>query len=168
MVRHIFAILHYSNPYQSILLSLLLCDIERGTDDKERGTRHHEPLEFPALCPADAPLMLPSMAHAPEVLDDVAPVLALCPSVVPLEFSLFLNTDHSVRSWLISALPLALAPFFAQALAVPVSPVLAPVVPSVTEAAPVVKKTRKPKSTKEKAQDETPRKRSPKTAAAAQ
>ncbi len=54
----------------------------------------HEPLpEFPALCPAAVPLALPSMLlpmapPAPEVLDDVAPALALCPSVVPLELSL--------------------------------------------------------------------------------
>jgi hypothetical protein len=139
----------------------------------------HEPLShFLALPPSPVALALPSMAHAPfpspvvqwvsvpEALNDMAPVLALCPTVVPLPLTQFLNPNDSIQHWLTSALPLVLAPFFAQALAVPVSPVLAPVVPSVTEAAPVVKKTRKPKSTKEKAQDETPRKRSPKTATA--
>jgi hypothetical protein len=42
-----------------------------------------------------------------------------------------------------------------------------PVVPLVTEAAPVVKKTRKLKVTGETAQDKTPRERSPKTTPAA-
>jgi hypothetical protein len=106
----------------------------------------HEPLlEFPALCPAAVPLalpsILPSMAHAPifpspvvqwvsmpEALDDKTPVLTLCPSVVPMPFSSFLAHNDSIHNWLTSALPLVLAPFFAEAEAVPVSPVVAPVV----------------------------------------
>jgi hypothetical protein len=61
----------------------------------------HEPLpEFSALCPAAVTLALPSTAPAPvfpspvvqwvsmpEALDDKTPVLALCPSVVPMPFS---------------------------------------------------------------------------------
>jgi hypothetical protein len=104
---------------------------------------------------------------ASEALNDTAPALTLCPSVVPMAFSQFLNPDHSIRSWLTSALPLVLAPWVTEALAVPVSPVLAPVLAEVTEAAPVVKKTRKSKATEGTAQDKTPRKRSPKTTTAA-
>jgi hypothetical protein len=118
----------------------------------------HAPLpELPAFPPAGVALALPSMATAPvfpcpvvqwvsvpEALNDMAPALTLCPSVVPMDLTQFLNPDHSVRSWLISALPLALAPFFAQP--VPVSPVVPPVVPSVTEAAPVMKKLASPRS----------------------
>jgi hypothetical protein len=135
--------------------------------------------EFPALCPAAVTLALPSMTPAPvfpspvvqwlptpEVLDDAAPVLALCPAVVPMAFSQFLAHDHSVRSWLDSALPLMLAPWVIEPEAVPVSLAVLPVVPSVTKAAPVVKRTRKPKNTEETAQDKKPRKRSPKTATA--
>ena len=99
----------------------------------------------------------------PEALDDAAPVLALCPAALPLDFSPFIQPDNSVRCWLISALPLVLAPWVTEALTVPVSSAVVPVVPSVTEAASVVKKTRKPKNTEETAQDKTPRKRSPKT-----
>ena len=138
----------------------------------------HEPLpDFPALCPAAATLALPSIAPAPvfpspvvqwvsvpEALDDAAPMLTLCPSVVPMDLTQFLNPDHSVRSWLTIALPLALAPWVTEALTVPISPAVAPV---VTEAAPVVKKARKPKNTEETAQDKTPRRRSPKTTTAA-
>jgi hypothetical protein len=102
----------------------------------------------------------------PEALDDVAPVLALCPTVVPMAFSSFVS-DHSVQRWLTLALPLVLAPWVAEAEAVPVSPAVAPVVAEVSEAAPMVKKARKPKSTEKTAQDKTPRKRSPKTTAAA-
>ncbi len=128
----------------------------------------HAPLpEFPALSPAAVPLALPSMvlpmAPTPEALDDVAPVLALCPAVLPMAFSQFLQPDHSVRSWLTSALPLAIAPWVTEAQAVPV---VAPVVQSVTEAAPVVKKSRKPKTTEETTQDKTPRKRSSRTTTA--
>jgi hypothetical protein len=85
----------------------------------------HEPLpELPALPPATVPVALPSIlpspafpspvvpwVSAPEALDDVAPVLALCPSVVPMDLTQFLNPDHSIRSWLTIALPLALAPW---------------------------------------------------------
>ena len=43
----------------------------------------HEPLpEFPVLCPAAVTLALTSMT--PKALDDAAPVLALCPSVLPM------------------------------------------------------------------------------------
>jgi hypothetical protein len=139
----------------------------------------HAPLpEFLALAPAAVPLALPLMAPAPvfpspvvqwfsvpEALNDMAPALTLCPSVVPMVFSSFVP-DDLVQRWLTSALPLVLAPWVTEALAVPVSPVLAPVLAEVTEAAPVVKKTRKPKNTEETAQDKTPRKRSPKKAAA--
>ena len=77
----------------------------------------HEPLpEFPALGPAPVPLALPSMASAlvvqwgstPEALDDVVPVLALCPSVLPMLFSSFVP-DDAVHRWLASALPLEIA-----------------------------------------------------------
>lgn len=112
-----------------------------------------------------SPMVLP-MTPAPEALDDTTPVLALCPSVLPMAFSQFLKPDHSVRSWLTADLPLEIAPFITEALAVSVSPAVIPVVPSVTKTAPVVKKTRKPKVTEETAQDKTPRKRSPKTATA--
>ncbi len=74
----------------------------------------HVPLpEFPALCPATVPLALPSMTTAPvfpspvvqwvsvpEALYDTAPVLTLCPSVVPRTFSHVLDPDHSVHRWL--------------------------------------------------------------------
>jgi hypothetical protein len=102
-----------------------------------------------------------------EALDNVAPVLTLYPAVVPMALTQFLNPDDSVHRWLSGALPLALAPFFAEAEAAPVSPATLPVVAGVTEAAPVVKKTRKSEATEETAQDKTPRKRSPKTATAA-
>jgi hypothetical protein len=87
----------------------------------------HEPLpEFPALCPAAVPLALspimlsiaplPTMMlpipPAPEVLgiaSDVASAQVLCPAVVPSKFGQFLQPDHSIRSWLTSALPLVLA-----------------------------------------------------------
>ena len=45
----------------------------------------------------------------PEALNDMAPVLTLCPSVVPIAFSSFVP-DDSVQRWLTSALPLVLAP----------------------------------------------------------
>ena len=134
----------------------------------------HEPLpEFPALCPAAVPLALPSMAPAPvfpspvvqwvsvpEALNDVAPVLALCPSVVPLELTEFLNPDHSVRSWLISALPLVIAPGVTESQPVPVSPAVIPVAAEVSEAAPVLKKARQSAKTSgnSRALDKTPRK----------
>ena len=106
----------------------------------------------------------------PEALNDTAPMLALCPTVVPMAFSSFVP-DDSVQRWLTVALPLVLAPWVTEALAVPVSPVLAPVLAEVTEAAPVVKRTRKSKGTDTKTEktltDKTPRKRSPKTTAAA-
>jgi hypothetical protein len=136
----------------------------------------HAPLpEFPALPPAALPLALPSMASTPvfpspvvqwvsipEALDDVAPVLTLYPAVVPMALSSFVP-DDSVQRWPTSALPLVLAPWVTEALTVPVSPTVAPVVAEVFEAAPVVKKSRKPKATKVTAQKKTPRKRSPKT-----
>jgi hypothetical protein len=136
----------------------------------------HAPLpKFPALPPAALPLALPSMASTPvfpspvvqwvsipEALDDVAPVLTLYPAVVPMALSSFVP-DDSVQRWPTSALPLVLAPWVTEALTVPVSPTVAPVVAEVFEAAPVVKKSRKPKATKVTAQDKTPRKRSPKT-----
>jgi hypothetical protein len=59
-----------------------------------------------------------------------------------------------------------LTPWVNEALAVPVSSAVAPVVAEVTDAAPVVKETRKSKVTEETAQGKTPRKRSPKPAAA--
>jgi hypothetical protein len=127
--------------------------------------------EFPALPPAAVLLALPSMAPAPvfpapvvqwvsasEALDDVTAVLALCPTLVPMTFSQFLAHDDSIRSWLTAALPLVIAPWVNEAEAVPVSPVILLVVVEVTEAAPVVKKTRKPKATEVTAQDKTPRK----------
>jgi hypothetical protein len=126
----------------------------------------HEPLpDFPALCPAAVPLVLPSMASAPEALDNIVPALALYPAVVPLELSLFLNPDHSICGWLTSALPLVLASSVTETLTVPVSTAVAPV---LAEAAPVVKKSRKSKATEGTAQGKTPRKRSPKTTATAQ
>jgi hypothetical protein len=87
-----------------------------------------------------------------------------------MTFSSFV-LDDSVQRWLTAALPLLLAPWVTEALAVPVSPVLAPVVPSVTEAAPVLQKIRKSSKatdtkTEKTATDKTPRKRSPKTATA--
>jgi hypothetical protein len=132
----------------------------------------HEPLpEFPALLPAAVPLALPSMelpmAPTPEALDDIAPVLALYPAVVPMPLGLYSDPDQSVHHWLASALPLVLAPWVTEAEACSGCPAILPVVPSVTEAAPVVKKTRKSKATEETAQDKTPRKRSPRTAATA-
>jgi hypothetical protein len=82
--------------------------------------------------------------------------------VVPMAFCQVLDPDHSVRSWLTSALPLVLAPGVTESLTVPVSPAVVP----------VVKKTRKSKTTDTKTEkpltDKTPRKRSPKTTAAAQ
>jgi hypothetical protein len=124
---------------------------------------------------AALPLALPSMASTPvfpspvvqwvsipEALDDVAPVLTLYPAVVPMALSSFVP-DDSVQRWPTSALPLVLAPWVTEALTVPVSPTVAPVVAEVFEAAPVVKKSRKPKATKVTAQKKTPRKRSPKT-----
>lgn len=139
----------------------------------------NEPLpEFPALPPAALPLNLPSvpsmsslllpMPTAADGLDDIAPVLALCPSVLPMAFSQVLDPDDSVHRWLTSTLPLVLAPWVNEALAVPVSPV---VIPVVAEAAPVVQKSRKSKATDTKTEktltDKTPRKRSPKTPTAA-
>jgi hypothetical protein len=139
----------------------------------------HAPLpELLALCPAAVPLSLPSMATAPvfpspvlpmaltpEALDDAAPVLTLYPAVLPMTFSSFV-LDDSLQRWLTAALPLVLAPWVTEAEAVPVSLAILPVVPSVTKAAPVVKRTRKPKNTEETAQDKTPRKRSQMTATA--
>jgi hypothetical protein len=89
-------------------------------------------------------------------------VLALCPAVLPMDLTQFLNPDHSVRSWLSSALPLVLAPLITEAQPIPVSPAVVPVLVEVTEAAPVVKKTRQSKATVTKT-EKTPRKRSPKT-----
>lgn len=129
----------------------------------------HEPLpEFPALPPAPVALVLPSMVTAPvfppvvpmvsvpEVLDDADPVLALCPSVLPMVFNQLLDPDQSVRRWLASALPLVPS----------LTLVDAPVVADV-EDLPVVPVVLVPKSRRAKAggTDEVkiPRKRSPKT-----
>jgi hypothetical protein len=126
----------------------------------------HAPLpEFPALPPAPVALALPSMAPAPvfpspvvqwvyvaEALDDIAPVLALCPAVVPLPLAQFLNPNDSIQHWLTSALPLVLAPWVTESLTIPVSPAGLPVLAEVSEAAPVVKKSRKPKNTEETVQ----------------
>ncbi|MCG9892749.1 MAG: hypothetical protein MH252_16955 [Thermosynechococcaceae cyanobacterium MS004] len=54
-----------------------------------------------------------------------------------------------------------LAPFFAEALTVPVSPAVVPVVAEVSEAAPVMKNAHQ----SAKVTGKTPRKRSPKTTA---
>jgi hypothetical protein len=81
-----------------------------------------------------------------------------------MPFSSFVP-DDSVSHWLTAALPLALAQYLVEAVAVPVSPAIIPVLPSFTEAAPVVKKTRK--STKASGKTKIPRKRSPKTATTA-
>ncbi|MGB8698632.1 MAG: hypothetical protein WCD18_04380 [Thermosynechococcaceae cyanobacterium] len=59
------------------------------------------------------------MSPDPDALDDVAPVLALCPDGVPMTFSSFIPND-SVRSWLTAALPLVLAPWVNEAEAVAV------------------------------------------------
>lgn len=157
----------------------------------------HEPLpNFPALCPAAVPLALPSMllpmapdpvmpmASTAEDLDDVAPVIMLYPSVVPEALSTFIQPDDSVRRWLTAALPLVLAPWIIEALAVPVSSVVLPIAAEDIEAAPVVPevlstqtstasapvpKTRKTnKSTDKQITDKAkaPRKRSPRTTAA--
>jgi hypothetical protein len=116
----------------------------------------HEPLpEFPALTPAAVPLALPSvvglllpMASAPGldlvVSDGAAPVLALCPTRMPMSLRSSINPDDSVRRWLAAALPL--------------------VMPLVVEAAPVVvldKTPRKAKATAHKTDAaKTPRQRS--------
>lgn len=47
------------------------------------------------------------MVSVPEGLDDADPVLALCPSVLPMAFSSFVP-DDSVHRWLTAALPLVL------------------------------------------------------------
>jgi hypothetical protein len=107
----------------------------------------HEPLpEFPALCSAPVPLALPSMAppdfpspvvqlvSVPEALDDMAPVLTLCPTLEPIAFSSFVP-DHSVRRWLTSAMPLVATPWVTEALTIPVSPAVAPVLAEITQAA---------------------------------
>jgi hypothetical protein len=126
----------------------------------------HEPLpDFPALCPAAVTLALPSMAPAPvfpspvvpmaptsEALDNETPVLALCPMVLPMAFSLFVP-DDSVHRWLTSALSLVPAP-----------------VPDETPGISVVTapKARKPKTTgKQTTTAKNLHKRLPKTAAAA-
>ena len=63
-----------------------------------------------------------------------------------MAFSQVLDHDHSVQRWLTSALPLVLAPWVTEALAVPVNQAVVPVVPSVTEAAPVLKKLVSPRT----------------------
>jgi len=40
----------------------------------------------------------------PEILDDMAPVLTLCPTLVLITFSSFVR-DHSVRRWLTQGAP---------------------------------------------------------------
>jgi hypothetical protein len=123
----------------------------------------HAPLpEFPALPPAAVQLALPSMmlpmAPVPETLaitSNIAPVLALCSTVLPMPFSSFVPDDSGQR-WLTSAQPLVVAPWVAEA--VPVSPAVIPVVQKIRQST-------KATGTK-KAPDKTPRKRSPKTATA--
>ncbi|MGA7953448.1 MAG: hypothetical protein WCA07_07985 [Gloeobacterales cyanobacterium] len=69
-------------------------------------------------------MVLP-IAPAPEALADVAPVLTLCSTVVPMAFSQFLNPDHSIRRWLTAALPLVVAPEETPVVQpVPVTPVV--------------------------------------------
>lgn len=128
----------------------------------------HEPLpELLALPPAALPLNLPSitsfllpMATAADERDDAASGLTLCSSVVPMPFSQVLDPDHSVRCWLTYALPLVLAPWVAEAEVVPVRSATLSV---VTEAAPVMNKTRQ----SAKATGKSPPKRSPKNNTAA-
>ena len=107
-------------------------------------------------------ITLDAFAQSHEPLPEL---LALCPAVVPMTFSQFLDPDHSVRSWLTAALPLTIAPFFAEAKAVPVNLTILPV---VAEAAPVVQKSRKSKATDTMTEktltDKTPRRRSQKKA----
>jgi hypothetical protein len=131
----------------------------------------HAPLpEFLALAPAPVPLALPSMAPAPvfpypvvqwgsvaEVLDDTAPVLALCPSVLAMPFSVFIP-DVSVHHWLSATLPLVAAPGASESLIIPVSPVVTPVATKTRQST----KT----SANRKATDKTPPKRATETAAA--
>ncbi len=130
--------------------------------------------ELPALPTAAVPLALPSMAIAtvvpsplvqggsvPEALDDLPPVLALCPATMPMAFCSLLP-DDSVHRWLTYALPLVLAPSASESLTIPVSPAVLPVLADVSEAAPVLKKVRQ----SAKATGKSPRKRSPKTTAA--
>ncbi|MCG9890641.1 MAG: hypothetical protein MH252_06175 [Thermosynechococcaceae cyanobacterium MS004] len=99
----------------------------------------------------------------------VAPGMALCSAPVPMAFGLYSDPDHSIRCWLTYPLALVLAPWVAESLTVPVSPAVAPVVPSVTDAAPVPTKARQAAKTSgnRKALDKTPRRRSPKTTTAA-
>ncbi|MCG9890317.1 MAG: hypothetical protein MH252_04510 [Thermosynechococcaceae cyanobacterium MS004] len=124
--------------------------------------------EFPVLCPAAVTLALPSMIPVTDGLDDTAPVLALCPSVLPMAFSQVLDPDHSIPSWLTAALLLAIASWVTESLAVPVNPAVIPVLADVSDAPPVVKKGRQATKTSDntRALDKTPRRRSPKTAAA--
>jgi hypothetical protein len=135
----------------------------------------HAPLpDFPALAPAAVPLALTSMAPAPvfpspvvqwvsvpEALNDMAPVLTLCPSVMPMPFSSFLAHNDSIQSWLTAALPLAIAPCVTEALTVPM-------LAEVSDAAPVMKKARQSAKTSgnRKALDKPPRRRSHHTATA--
>jgi hypothetical protein len=95
-------------------------------------------------------------APTPEALDDMAPVLALCPAAQPLAFNPFLQPDDSGRRWLTSALPLTLAHWVAEPEAIPVSPTVVPVAAERTEADPVVKKARSPKTTDKTAQHANP------------
>lgn len=115
----------------------------------------HEPLpELLALAPA------PGLELA--VSDTTVSALALCSARVPMSLHSSIDSNDSVRRWVAAALPLVL-PFIVEAGSV------VPVVPSVTEAAPVVKKSRQStnKTTDIKtATAKAPRKRSQRTAAA--
>ena len=65
------------------------------------------------------------MASAPEALDDIVPVLALCPSVLPMTLTHFLDPNDSIQRCLTAALPLVLAPDETPVVQpVPVSPVV--------------------------------------------
>ena len=62
---------------------------------------------LPPMTPAPVfPSPVVQWGSMPEALDDAAPVLTLCPSVVPMDLTQFLNPDHSIRGCLTSALPL--------------------------------------------------------------
>jgi hypothetical protein len=146
-----------------------------------RDAQAHEPLpELPALAPAAIPLALPALGAsllpiAPAlglgldlgVSDTTVPALALC-LAMPMSPRSSIYPDDSVRRWVAAALPLVLPSIVEAAMVSDVGSVV-PVVPSVTEAAPVVKKscqsTNKTTDIKT-ATAKAPRKRSQRTAAA--
>lgn len=128
-----------------------------------RFAEAHPPLPvLPALAPATIPLALPSAMVALAPAHDLGAVgnkscstLALRPAMGP---AVLPNPTDSVDRWLAATLPLVAASWATEAMTVPVCPAIAPGVPAVTEAAPVLKKSRKAA----KATGKTPRKRSPK------